>query len=74
MSLHQLSTEAMALPLAERAALAQQLWASLDDGLSTPNEQSIMAEVFQRDEELSNGTVTGRTHGEVMAAARRAIA
>jgi putative addiction module component (TIGR02574 family) len=74
MSRQQLSNEAMALPLAERAVLAQQLWASLDDGLSTPDEQSVMAEVLRRDADLTSGTVSGRTHQEVMAAARRAIA
>ena len=74
MSLQQLSNEALALPLTERAALAQTLWASLDHEMATPDDDSIMAEVLRRDAELTSGTVTGRTHEEVMAAARRAIA
>ena len=64
----------MALPLAERVVLAQKLWASLDEGLTEPDDRSLMAEVLRRDEELTTGAVTGRTHAEVMAAARRAIA
>ena len=64
----------MALPLAERVVLAQTLWASLDEGQTEPDDQSLMAEVLRRDEELTTGAVTGRSHAEVMAAARRAIA
>ena len=63
----------MALPLAERVVLAQALWASLDEGRTEPDDQSLMAEVLRRDEELTTGAVTGRSHAEVMAAARRAI-
>jgi putative addiction module component (TIGR02574 family) len=74
MSLQQLSNEAMALPLAERVALAQKLWASLDEGLAEPDDSRLMAEVLRRDEEMTSGAVTGRSHEEVMAAARRSIA
>jgi putative addiction module component (TIGR02574 family) len=74
MSAQQLSNEALALPLAERVALAQTLWASLEEGITESDDRSLMAEVLRRDEELNAGTVAGRTHAEVMAAARRAIA
>jgi putative addiction module component (TIGR02574 family) len=74
MSAQQLSNEALALPLAERVALAQTLWASLEEGITESDDRSLMAEVLRRDEELNDGTVAGRTHAEVMAAARRAIA
>ena len=64
----------MALPLAERATLAQALWASIDDGLPVTDEPTAIADALRRDAEFSAGTVTGRTHAEVMEAARRAIA
>ena len=74
MSTQQLSREAMALHLAERATLAQALWASIDAGLPAEDERSAIADALRRDAELTAGTVTGRTHEEVMAAARRALA
>ncbi len=77
MSLQQLSNEALALPLAERVVLAQTLWASLEEEPEEPvepDDRSVAEEALRRDAELTAGTVTGRTHAEVMAAARRAIA
>ena len=74
MSIQQLSREALALPLAERATLAQALWVSIDDGLPAADERTSIADALHRDAELTAGTVTGRTHAEVMDAARRAIA
>jgi putative addiction module component (TIGR02574 family) len=73
MSSQQLTTEAMALPLAERVALAQTLWQSIDAGLADADEQAALREAVRRDEGLSSGAVAGRTHEEVMKAARRAI-
>ena len=73
MSTQQLTTEAMALPLSERVSLAQALWQSIDAGLSDSEERDAVREAIQRDEELSSGAVVGRTHEEVMQAARRAI-
>jgi putative addiction module component (TIGR02574 family) len=73
MSSQQLTTEAMALPLADRVALAQTLWQSIDAGLADADEQAAVREAMRRDEELSSGAVAGRTHEEVMQAARRAI-
>ena len=69
----QITTEAMALPLSERVVLAQELWQSIDAGLSDTNELKAVRDAIRRDQELSSGTVVGRTHGEVMQAARRAI-
>lgn len=74
MSAQQLSKEALALPPAERVALAQTLWASLNEVLAEPDDRSLMEDALRRDAELTAGTVTGRTHAEVMAAARCAIA
>lgn len=73
MSTEQLTNEAMALPLAERVSLAQALWQSIDAGLSDTDERNAVGEAIRRDEELTSGAVVGRTHEEVMQAARRAI-
>jgi putative addiction module component (TIGR02574 family) len=63
----------MALPLSERVLLAQALWESIDEGLTEADERAAVAEAIRRDKELSSGLVTGRTHEEVMQAARRAL-
>ena len=73
MSTEQLIAEAMALPLSERVSLAQALWESIDAGLPDADERAAVAEAIRRDEELSSGRVAGRTHEEVMQAARRSL-
>jgi len=73
MSTEQLAADAMALPLAERVSLAQALWESIDAGLPDTGECAANNEAIRRDEELSSGKVAGRTHKEVMEAARRAL-
>jgi len=73
MSTEQLTTEAMALPLFERVSLAQTLWQSIDAGLADTEERDAVGEAMRRDQELTGGSVAGRTHEEVMQAARRAI-
>ena len=73
MSTEQLIADAIALPLAERVLLAQALWESIDGGLPDADERAAVNEAIHRDEELSSGKVTGRTHEEVMKAARRAL-
>lgn len=73
MSTQQLTIEAMALPLSERVSLAQTLWQSIDTGLADTDERDAVCEAIRRDQELSSGAVAGRTHDEVMQAARRAI-
>ena len=73
MSTQQLTVEAMALPISERVSLAQALWQSIDAGLEASKDHEALAEAIRRDEELSSGVVQGRTHEEVMQAARRAV-
>lgn len=73
MSTEQLIADAMALPLSERVSLAQALWESIDAGLPDMDERAAVAEAIRRDKKLSSGRVAGRTHEEVMQAARRAI-
>ena len=63
----------MALPLADRVSLAQALWQSIDAGLADSEEREAVREAVRRDQEISSGIVIGRTHEEVMQAARRAI-
>jgi putative addiction module component (TIGR02574 family) len=73
MSAEQLKEEAMSLPLSERVSLAQALWESINAGLVDTDEQAAVREAARRDRELSSGAASGRSHEEVMQAARRAI-
>ena len=73
MSTQELTTEAMGLPLSERVSLAQALWESIDAALPKVAEEAALRESIRRDQELSSGSAAGRTHDEVMQAARRAI-
>ena len=73
MSTQELTTEAMALPLAERVSLAQALWESIDAALAEVPEDVALREAIRRDQELSSGSAEGRTQEEVMQAARRSI-
>jgi putative addiction module component (TIGR02574 family) len=73
MSTEQLIADALALPLPERVELAQALWESIDAGLPDSEERAAVNEAIRRDDELSSGKVTGRTHEEVIQAARRAL-
>ena len=70
MSAQEIESAVMALPLSERVSLAQTLWQSIDAGLADTDEREAVSEAIRRDEELSSGAVTGRTHEEVMQAAR----
>jgi putative addiction module component (TIGR02574 family) len=72
MSTQQLTVEAMALPISERVSLAQALWQSINAGLEEAKNSEALAEAIRRDDEISSGAVQGRTHEEVMLAARRA--
>lgn len=76
MSREQLTQEALALPMDERVQLAELLWRTINQGL-LPGEGDDDAEALQkaksRDAELSSGAVIGRTHEEVMEAARHAL-
>ncbi len=76
MSTKELTKEAMALPLRKRVALAQSLWQSIDgpaSGQVADEEKWALEEAARRDEELASGKVVGRTHKQVMRAARKAI-
>jgi hypothetical protein len=59
--------------LAERINLAEALWQSIGEGLRAGGEQEAIEQAARRDAELTSGAASGRTHEEVMQAARRAI-
>ena len=63
----------MALPLEERVGLAEALWQSIGQGLTAGSEREAIGQASRRDAELTSGAAIGRSHEEVMAAARRAI-
>jgi putative addiction module component (TIGR02574 family) len=70
----QLALTALALPPQQRAKLAQDLWDSIDEQAQvSPLDEAEMAEIKRRDREISQGKVRGRTHKQVMKAARKAI-
>lgn len=72
MSTQEIADAAMSLPISERAALAQELWQSIDSELESFDGVTLQ-ELQRRDDELTSGTVKGRSHEEVMQAARSAI-
>ena len=72
MSSQEIADAAMSLPISERAALAQDLWQSIDNELESFDGVALQ-ELQRRDDELTSGSVEGRSHEEVMQAARSAI-
>ena len=75
MSSDEVLQAAMTLPLFDRVTLAQALWASIDEGVpsSDREEQDAIAQARRRDAELSSGQAIGRSHEQVIDAARRVL-
>jgi hypothetical protein len=73
MTTQQLAEQLIALPLAEQAGLAETLWQNIGEGLTAGEEREAIEQATHRDAELDSGAVAGRTHEDVMQAARRAI-
>lgn len=73
MSIDQLTVEAMELPLPECIKLAQTLWQSIHMNVPKIVEEDFLRVLDRRTDELASGLVIGRSHEEVMQAARRAI-
>jgi len=76
MTTAEITDQIMALPPAERVAIAQEIWHSLEAEEATISPESDAEAVYtarQRDQELSRGEVPPRAHNEVMRSARRAI-
>lgn len=73
MTTQQLTSEALALPIAQRVELAQALWESIESGLPEMAPEKAIRDAIRRDAELTSGISIGRTHREVMAAARQSL-
>jgi hypothetical protein len=74
MSIDQLD-ELLSLPLPARMDLAQALWQSINETVETSadvEERDAIATAQRRDKEMCSVEVRGRTHKQVIAAARRA--
>ena len=76
MTAAELANQIMALPAAERAAIAQRVWESIEDeqpfGLPKSDTEAIVS-ARVRDEEITRGDVSVRNHDDVMKNARRSI-
>jgi len=85
MSNQELTQKVLSLPLTDRVELAQALWESIDEGaaadaVAAADTADTATEVREavdlarkRDRDLATGRVAGRTHQQVMEAARRAL-
>jgi hypothetical protein len=76
MSNEELTQKALALPLAERVSLAQTLWESIEESTDSgiaDGEREAVEQAKSRDRELAVGAVEGRSHEQVLEAARRAL-
>jgi putative addiction module component (TIGR02574 family) len=73
MASQQTTEQLMALPLAERVDLAEALWQSIGEELHTGSRREAIEQAARRDAEFTSGTASGRSHDDVMQAARRAI-
>ena len=70
------TSKASALPDADRVALAEALWQSIDGVPGHPAAESSESarEARLRNDELQSGAATGRSQEQVMSAAKGAIA
>jgi putative addiction module component (TIGR02574 family) len=66
-----LTSQALALPLDQRFALAQRLWKSLEGQLD--EDEELFAEIARRDAEMESGSVQTYSHEEVVRGAKRII-
>ena len=73
MSGREISIKALKLPARSRALLADMLLDSLDEDSAETNEEAWIKLAKKRDEDISKGRVTCKTHTELMKAAREAL-
>lgn len=75
MTTEQITRLILALPVGERVEIAQALWESLGDARPAADSQhdDAVGIAEQRDAELAAGHAVGRTHEEIIAAARRLL-
>lgn len=72
-NIKEISTLALGLPVRSRALLADLLLDSLDEGSAEAHENAWMETALRRDQEISAGASEGKTHAQIVAAARQAI-
>lgn len=72
-NLQTFEAEALALPVSERALLAQRLLASLDDNNEQENEQLWLDEAQRRYNAYKNGTISSRDAFEAIADMREQL-
>jgi hypothetical protein len=76
MTAGELANQIMALPIAERAAIAQKVWESIEDeslAISSEADAEAILVARQRDESMSRGDISGLSHQEAIVNARRAV-
>ncbi len=76
MTVTELTDQILALPPAQRAAVAQKLWESLEEApesISPEVDAQAVAIAVARDEELSRDEKMGRSHDAVMENARQSL-
>ena len=62
-----LTQQALALPLTEQVELAQALWQSISDrSFAAEDDRDALRVARRRNEDLTAGRVTGRSHEQVM--------
>ena len=74
MSIDQIVSEALRLPVKQRALLAESLWESLEDsfeGALVSDDATAAALAVERDRQIDAGEVQAITHDEMMARLRR---
>jgi len=74
MSIDQIVSEALRLPVKQRALLAESLWESLEDsfeGSMVSDDTAATALALERDRQIEAGEVKAVTHDEMMARLRR---
>ena len=74
MSIDQIASEALRLPVKQRALLAESLWESLDDsfqGSAVRDDTTAATLAVERDRQVETGEVKALTHDEMMARLRR---
>jgi len=73
MTVQEVQAKALNLPVSERVKIAKALWSSIEEPQAEDMEQRALKEAMLRREELKTGQVKGRSHEQVIQAARRAI-
>jgi putative addiction module component (TIGR02574 family) len=69
MSIDQIATEALKLPIRERAMLAASLWESIEDTFEFSvdlDDEAALKLAEERDQEIERGQVTAISHEQLM--------